>query len=175
VLAALFFDYDRKAGNYLVMDLEKLLSLDHGQAFVRGFSGEALESDETVAAFMEEMVNHWRNRQTKPEGLYRLLDEQITIEDMNKSIKFVEDLFRENPDEVRAILRTSLRQSTDVEDVLRILTARSRVMRKVLTKCFGTVKDIKPIPVKTVRVDEDRPFARPRFVATPAATMPLAA
>ncbi len=151
VLAALFFDYDRKAGNFLVMDLEKLLSLDHGQAYIRGFSGEALESDDTVALFMGEMVAHWRNRtDVKTVDIYRLLDEQITIEDMDESIKFLENLFEKNPDEVRGILRASQRQSTDldVEEVMRILSTRARLMRKVMTESFGTIKHLKPIPTR---------------------------
>jgi hypothetical protein len=183
VLAALFFDYDRKAGNFLVMDLEKLLSLDHGQAYIRGFSGEALESDDTVALLMGEMVAHWRNRtDVKTVDIYRLLDEQITIEDMDKSIEFVENLFKENPDEVRGILRASQKQSTDldVEEVMRILSTRARVMRKVMTESFGTIRDLKPIPIrprpkKTTQLQPCRGLDPIRSEPRSAEDLPLAA
>lgn len=196
VLAALFFDYDRKAGNFLVMDLEKLLSLDHGQAFIRGFSGEALASDDTVALFMGEMVAHWRNRTDIPTAaeLYRLVDEQITIEDMGKSITFIEDLFdvgeefvngvkrvrtiENGPDQVRAILRASLKPD-ETEQVMRVLTARARVMRGVLKQGFGTLKDLKPIPVrrppKTAQVEPCRGPDPIRSEPRSAEELPLAA
>ncbi len=194
VVAALFFDYDRKAGNFMVMELEKLLSLDHGQAFFRGFSGEALESDETVALFMAKMVAHWRNRTDVPTvGVYRILDEQITIEDMGKSITFIEDLFQvgeesmngvkrvrmisDGPEQVMKLLRES--RVPDPEEVMRILTARARVMRKVLTESFGTLRDLKPIPVeatpRTVHAEPPGQRGILRLRARATEELPLAA
>ena len=144
-LATLFFDHDRKAGNFLVMDLEKLLSLDHSMAKFRGVKGEALASSQEVAESMEQAVMSWRNRT----DVYRLLDEQITVEDMEGSIKFLETLFDNEAgrERVRKVLLKSL-ASDEADEVLRILTARSKVLRGVLEKCFGTVKDLKPIPVR---------------------------
>lgn len=148
VLAALFFDHDRKAGNYLVSDVDKLLSLDHSLASFRGFSGESLASDDEVARFMSHLVGHWRNRQVKPEGLYRLLDEQITIEDMTDTIGVLEEVFKNQPEKVRSILGRSM-SAGEAEETVRILSARARVLRRVLEENFGTLKNLQPVPMRT--------------------------
>ena len=180
VLAALFFDHDRKAGNYLVMDLDKLLSLDHSMAAFRDFIGEEVLSDQQIAEHMEKLVTHWRNRaDVQPKGLYRLLDEQITVEDMEESLGFLKTLFESNEgqERVRGILRESLKDPDAVETAMRLLTARARVLRQVMEKSFGTAKDLKPIPVKTVLTGRSGPreLIDPRPASRSADLVPLAA
>lgn len=150
VLSALFFDHDRKLGNYLVVDAETFLPLDHGMAVLRNFGSELNASDDVVAALMENNVLHGVRR-TTPQGNYRFLDDQITIEDTRDAISRVKDLFENRPDEALGILRRSMNDA-DARTCLNVLARRVRVLEPVRRKHFGSIKDLVPAAVMPPRV-----------------------
>jgi len=159
VLSALFFDHDRKLGNYLVVDADTFIPLDHGMAVFRNFGSELNASDDVVAAFMENSVSHWVRR-TQPQGNYRFLDDQITIEDMRDAINRVKDLFENRPDEALGILRRSMNEA-DARTCLNVLSRRVRVLEPVLRKHFGSIKDLVPAAVMPPRVSRRGPNSCP--------------
>ncbi len=145
VLAAFLGDHDRHMGNYLVTRDGRVISIDHGMADVCGkrlLENNPFADDATFRMSMKSrIVDMGRGRY----GL-TYIDEHMTIEDMLPTIERIEKLCND-PDGLRRLLARTL-SDEELEDAVRELTGRARVLRQVMQECFGSAADPQAIPVR---------------------------
>lgn len=141
VIAALLGDHDRHLGNYIIAADGRVWSIDHGMA---KFSGDLVETDllatpEQFEAAMRNRVMHWRARQGTKALAVRTLDDCLTLEDMAPTIAKVEALCKDEA-KLRRLLSKHL-SGDELENAMRVIPERAKVLRTVMRECFGTADD----------------------------------
>jgi uncharacterized protein YkwD len=182
VHAAFLGDHDRRWANMLVAGKNAAEPIDRGMANLTGAGypeslSFATETDASEA--MKARILFLR----KTAASVRLVHEQITIEDLLPYIPEVEALMTKDATgvidgpgaELKKILGAHL-NATEAASASRVLPLRARVLERVLRDCFGTLKDLGPIPLSRVQPAPSRRTRSPVQVASaPVEMQPLAA
>ncbi len=148
VISAVFADPDRHADNYLIAGLGDVTDFDHALA---DFDGHFFEQEygspsdrELLKNYMKRPILAWRQRSP----VVRALDEHITIEDMQPWIDALRP-FLKDENSVREFLKTRTRipEGEVFERVVKLAPKRYAVLEETLRECFGSKKDLKPLPM----------------------------
>jgi hypothetical protein len=175
--AAVVGDWDRNPGNSLVVNKGKVVEIDWGQADFDG-SGR-VENGYAVAGEFERLGDDQLFKAAMKRRIFvrrvngmTTYDEQITVEDMEEDIQKWEDLFGMRPGmkdpppcpaKVREVLAKTLKGEA-LERAVQVLPKRVKLLREVMTECYGTLKDLKSLPTANLNA-VPFPLRRPGVAA----------
>jgi uncharacterized protein YkwD len=156
VISTLFGDPDRHEANFLIAGLGDVADFDHGFADIDGFFFEQdfrtpkvpdpLNDRESIKTCMKRDILTCRNRNPVVKALHEL----ITIEDMKPWIEKFKPFFKDK-ESLSKFLNDNTRiklGSPRFNEIVDIGLKRFEVLEETLHECFGSKKNLKPLPME---------------------------